>query len=189
VPGGHWAAAVLGLFYVAYSYGAYRAEMARSALDLALSAEALIPKESIKALDAVPDDIHKPEYATLKEGLMRLRARSEGVSFIYLYTVKGAAVYFMADSEDPEIGRLLPARAAISGSDRPGGFGFYPETGDIRGTCDRPLGNLVQRFGPVLDPETGESLAVLGIDYPAARLQAGGAMRVLAAAANALVSC
>lgn len=136
------------------------------AMELARAAEAFVSADLLRSLDVALNDIDKPGYKQLKDSLISFKERSEGVRFAYLYTLIDGKICFMVDSEAP----------GTDGYSPPGQF--YPEATPetvqpfiegktiIAGPVTDRWGTWISVLVPVMDGQTGEVIAVFGVDYP-----------------------
>lgn len=158
-----------GLIFIGYTFMHYIAGSKTQAINLAATFEAFLPVEDINKLEAVPDDINKPEYVQIKKELTRFVYINKDIRFAYIFVEKGSQVYFMADSEPPDSPAYSPPGQeytdySYTQSDAillPEGKTVItpPETDE--------WGTWVSVMVPIKDPQTGKVIAVFGTDYPA----------------------
>lgn len=123
--------------------------------------------EHIEEMSGSEADIELPEYSMIKISLMRLVDTKNPIRFAYLMAERNGNLVFLMDSESPESPDYSP----------PGQV--YTEAKDIdrepfrtgepvlkKPTNDR-WGTWVSALVPVKNPESGETIAVFGIDYSA----------------------
>ncbi len=132
-----------------------------------LLARAISP-ERVASLSASSEDLHNPQYLRLKEQLQAFRPWNPGCSFLYLVGRNDdGGIFFYLDSEP-------------SGSEDESAPGSpYPEATPAlrraytRGTplCEGPVtdewGTWVSALTPIQDLQTGEVLALAGMDFDA----------------------
>ncbi len=121
----------------------------------------------IQELKAQAQDIETPAYLQLKEHLKVQRKNLPGVRFVYLMRLVDDKVKFLVDSEEPgspdesppgqdylEVPKsLLPA--------------FEGCENLLEGPYTDRWGTWITGVQPIRSPETGQVIAVLGIDYSA----------------------
>jgi PAS domain S-box-containing protein len=132
-----------------------------------LVAEALNPAR-VQALLGTEADLHAPDYFRLKEQLASAKTVNEKWRFLYLLGRRAdRGVFFFVDSE--------PAGSKL---ESPAGQIYWEITADDLRAFDTkaPLtsGPATDRWGtwisalvPLSDPDTGDLVAVLGLDYAA----------------------
>lgn len=158
---------IAGLIFIGYTVTHYITRGEIQATNLAETFVASLPTELITSLEAVPEDINKPEYAKLKEKLMKFADINEDIRFAYLWVEKDGRVYFLADSEPSDSAAYSP----------PGQEYLDYTLAELRQFVDRktvitPLatdkwGTWVSVLVPVENSQTGKIIAAFGIDYPA----------------------
>lgn len=115
-------------------------------------------------------DQKSPAYGRLHEQLTEVASVVPDLRYLYLLAARGEEVYFLIDTEpkqyrSPDIGvhTGLPYEEA-SGELR---SVFATGRGDTEGPLPDQWGVWVSAFAPILDPESGGVMAVLGIDVDA----------------------
>jgi len=157
---------IFGVFYVWYSwFNSFKKISDQAALVAGIAATG-IDGEALSKLQAIPEDADNPAFQSIKNRLESYLKLDNNLRFVYLYTSRNDKLYFMVDSE--------PAGSADYAA--PGQE--YTEADDI---YKKPFSTkktiitepVVDRWGtwksvlsPVIDHETGEVFAVLGMDYP-----------------------
>jgi hypothetical protein len=158
----------------------------KRAIKLAESAEAFLPAEQVSKLEASPNDIEKPEYQQIKNGLIRFKKRNEDIVFAYLYTQKDGKIYFLADSERPDSEDYSPPGQEYNEATSTDKQPFV----DGKSIMTKPLtdrwGTWVSSLVPVKDPQTGNVIAVFGVDYNAQQWHAEAFWHALQTAVTAI---
>ena len=121
----------------------------------------------IKKLSAVQDDEGTIAYESIKERLMNLIRLEQGIRFVYIYTQKDGKLYVIADSEPADSKDYSPPGQELKeGTDE-----CKKPFEDGKPLITQPLadhwGTWVSILVPMKDIETGEIIAVFGMDYPA----------------------
>ncbi|MCK8601877.1 CHASE domain-containing protein [Desulfoferrobacter suflitae] len=123
---------------------------------------------NLRALSGTAADFNKPSYLRLKHQFACVRASDQKCRFLYLMGRReDGSVFFFVDSEPVGSKDESPAGQTfdeITAEDlRP----FEEKIALTPGpTADR-WGTWVSALVPIVDPETGDLLAVLGVDYDA----------------------
>jgi PAS domain S-box-containing protein len=124
--------------------------------------------EQIEKLTGSEADLSSPNYIAVKEELIRIRSADPFIRFMYFMGQRpDGTVIFLADSEPPESEDYSPP-----GQD-------YHEASDIlrnaflsnkeitEGPASDRWGTWVSTITPVIDPDTGNGIAVFGMDVDA----------------------
>ncbi|MBI2511638.1 MAG: PAS domain S-box protein [Opitutae bacterium] len=173
VTAGWLTIAGLGLAIAWWSAERRRTALFQQLIDRAQHGAVAFASEDVAALTGTSADLNRPEYRAVKDRLIRLRAVSPGIRFVYLFrsTAQAGRVVFLADSE-PE----TSAEMSKPGDD-------YPEAPNSPGlqlilrthqpSTEGPLrdsfGEWVTAYAPVGDrPPPGAPRTVLGIDVSSA---------------------
>ena len=132
-----------------------------------LATVGIVPSE-VEALNGSADDLNSPGYQMVKKQLVAYRTTDPNIRFTYLIGRRPDGMYyFLVDSEPPDSADYSP----------PGQE--YPEvtplvikvfnTGEKQtdGPASDRWGTWVSGIIPVKDPETGEIIAVFGMDTEA----------------------
>ncbi|MDD3169566.1 MAG: diguanylate cyclase [Eubacteriales bacterium] len=134
------------------------------ALKLASVAEAGIVMENVSELTLSASDLTKKPYLEIKENLHRIAAAHHDIRFAYIFKMKDDKLYFAVDSEPSDSKDYSPPgqeyREASSEDKQP----FYDGQPIVMSNTDR-WGTWVSVLIPMKDDETGEVVAVFGIDY------------------------
>lgn len=158
----------VGVFFAILSMRSHEAEMRRNLIKDAQLVGNSIDWRNVQKLTASEVDLDLPSYARLKEQLSLVRSASPLCRFIYLMgRHDDGTIYFFVDSEPKESDDYSP----------PGQL--YPEaTTELKsvfilgkpvteGPVSDEWGLWISAFVPLNDPETGEILAILGMDIDA----------------------
>lgn len=157
-----------GAFFVWSRYRYILAETEEKALNFALSAETGFHSSFINNVDLNQSDLNKREYKEIKLSLIKLVSLNNKIRFAYILAKKNNEIYILADSE-----------AADSKDYSPPGQKYIEATDSVYGSFGKGAAPLVtgpetDRWGkwisvlvPIKDPETGNVMAVFGVDYPA----------------------
>lgn len=135
---------------------------------MAESAAFMLPADLLDGLAGSEEDIRKPEYTFLKQSLASLRASDPEIRFAYLMGLRNGQLYFIADSE-PEGSEDYspPGQVYTEATDTD----FLPITQGkavVYGPSRDRWGEWISALVPVRDYRTGQSVALLGLDFSAA---------------------
>jgi PAS domain S-box-containing protein len=132
-------------------------------------AEEGIGAGQVAALSGSAADLTSPEYQALKAQLERIRAATSQARFAYLMGQRpDGTIFFYADSEPPTSGDYSPPGQDYTEVPAVVGQVFVRENGVTEGPYSDRWGSWVSGFVPVTDPDTGNVIAVFGMDVDAA---------------------
>ena len=158
---------VLGSIYMHHTWIKVKNETLERALEIARIAEAAFQKEVIIDLEVSPKDLENPHYQQIKSSLKKLASINSDIRFVYIYTRRDDKLYFMADSEPVDSKDYSPPGQKYTEAHKADMKPF--EDGKVLVTS--PLtdrwGTWVSILVPMKDFETGKTIAVFGMDYPA----------------------
>ena len=139
--------------------------------DLLLHAEIAsksLPIEAVRSLTGTEADLGKSEYLQIKGRLAAIRSVSMDTRFLYLMGQDAQGrLFFFADSEMPD----SPDYSAPGEIYEDATAGFKGMFDNARHLVEGPVlddwGNWFSALVPVVDPESGKIIAVLGMDVAA----------------------
>ena len=172
-----FAAAAAG--YIFYDWQAYTRHVETSAVELVKSAEAFLSKDDVRDLEGNSNDIGKPEYEEIKNSLSELKAANPAMVFAYLMKEESGRLYFLADSEAPDSEDYSPPGQEYSEATKTDKQPFIDGKSIVTDPLEDRWGTWVSILVPVMDPQTGEIIAVFGVDYAADTWNAEIAFHVL----------
>lgn len=156
-----------GAVYIYNTWIHFLKEANNRAIRLAESAAAFLPIDQVSKLEADPNDIEKAEYANIKNSLIKFKNLNSEISFAYLYTQKNGKIYFMVDSEIPYSDDYSPPGQEYSEAAQMDKQPFVDGKSLVTKPSSDRWGTWVSALVPIKDQQTGDVIAVLGIDYPA----------------------
>lgn len=164
---------ILSSLYLHYEWHKYHEMALSEAVQLAQSLESLLHPEHIEELSGSEADIKLPEYSMAKTSLMRLVDTTNPLRFAYLMAERNGNLVFLMDSESPNSADYSPPGQVYEEVDdwvwaplRTGETVITPPRSDRWGTW-------ISALVPIMDPESGEPIAIFGIDYSATEWYAG----------------
>ena len=122
----------------------------------------------IKRLNGAPTDITLPEYKHIKRQFAKMLKSDIDFHFIYLMGVKpDGKVFFFVDDRPDGSKECSPPGSVYD--EAPKEFANVFKTGKptIEGPSADSWGNYTSGCAPVIDPETGKSIAIFAIDFNA----------------------
>lgn len=157
----------IGLTYIVLAKNRMQDKKIETAIRVAATTESLIPFSLIDSLNASPSDTLKIEYKQIKQKLNDVICINSYARFCYYYTIKSGKIYFLADSEPINSEDYSPAGQEFSEADSVYYSAFYKDSITFSDPTEDRWGNWISVFVPVHNPETGEVVAVFGIDFDA----------------------
>jgi len=158
---------LIGVVFIANIWNASIRATEDEAKQLAIAAESGFQKSLLSKLNADIRDIDRAEYKEIKNSLINLRNQDNKIRFAYIYVQKNGKIYFLADSEPADSKDYSPPGQEYWEADDET---FLPlQNGEpliSKPTSDR-WGTWISVLVPMKNPETGETIAVFGVDYPA----------------------
>ncbi len=162
---------VTGLYQFS-SLNRYKDEASSDALTLAQSLETLLQTEHIAELTGGTEDLEKPEYIATKNNLSHLVQTTNDIEFAYLMGAKGDDLVFLVDSESPNSPGYSPPgqiyNEAINGVLEV----FRIGESVMEGPAADRWGTFYSALVPVKDPNSGQVIAVFGLDFDASEWHA-----------------
>lgn len=153
--------------FISYTWSKNIGESEDRAKQLALASEAGFQKSSLYKLNANESDLHLHEYREIKSSLINLVEQMNEIRFAYIYIQRNGKIYFLADSEPPDSEDYSPPGQEYWEADDDSFLPFLNGQPLItKPTTDR-WGTWISILVPMKDIETGEVIAVFGVDYPA----------------------
>lgn len=158
---------VVGFCYIYWTWSKGMAETENHAMVLAQTAEVSFQSEMIKILQASSKDLNNEDYYMIKDNLIKLVKINKELRFAYIYKRINNKIYFLADSEPVNSKSYSPPGQEYNEADK---F-TYQATELKHAILTKPAmdrwGTWVSVLVPITDPDTGKTIAVFGIDYPA----------------------
>lgn len=142
-------------------------ESSGRALLIAKTAAIGLSGEMIKQLHAVPEDVNTVAYNSIKNRLIKYLETDSDLHFTYIYLMRDSKLYFMADSEPPDSENYSPPGQEYGEASDEYKKPFMSKEAVITKPSTDRWGTWVSILVPVTNQETGEILAVFGMDYSA----------------------
>jgi signal transduction histidine kinase/CheY-like chemotaxis protein len=159
--------AVLGSLYINNTWTTSLNEKSDQAMKNAIAMATSLNGETLKKLNATPQDEGTIAYESIKRRLMNAVSIYEKAHFVYIYTQKEDKIYFMADSEPTESDDYSPPGQEYTEASVEYKKAFEDGTPLITKPVTDRWGTWVSILVPMKDHETGKVIAVFGMDYPA----------------------
>ncbi len=155
-------------WYFIQLFAGYGEGLERQALLVTAStAAASFDGAEVARLKGSADDLDTHAFAQARESLQRMRAAVPGSRFAYLLALRHGYVVFLADAEptdSPSYSRPGDVYVEASPAMR---LVFATATAATEGPLLDHWGEWVSGLAPVLDPKTGDVVAVFGVDISA----------------------
>ncbi len=158
---------IISGLYLHYEWHKYQEIASSKAVQLAESLESVLPTQHISQLTGSALDVEKPIYALIKTKLIQLVDTTNPIRFAYLMGERNDHLVFLMDSESPEsLDYSPPGQVYEEADDWVWGPFKTGETVITPPRSDR-WGTWINALVPIKDPESGETIALFGIDYSA----------------------
>ena len=159
--------AVLGIAASIYTYKTVARNTQEDLLKNVSSIASVFDISSIQALSGSEADLFNPAYIDLKAKLEKIPETNDDIVFIYLWGYRDDNPYFMADSEPADSEDYSPPGQVYDEAtdlDRNLFLEKLPSAVEI--STDR-WGTWLSAFSTIFNEETGEVVAVMGVDMSA----------------------
>jgi len=158
---------VLGPIYMYHTWIEAQKETSEHALKIARTAKAGFLKGAIKSLESSPDIIHELSYKDVKAALEELVNINKDVRFAYILGKADDNLYFIVDGENVNSKDYSPPGQVYPEAKKEHFQLFEDGKPAVIGPQTDRWGTWVSALIPIEYTETGEVIAVLGMDYPA----------------------
>lgn len=128
---------------------------------------AALPRDEISKLKGEASDLDNPSYIDLKAKLTRVREVNKDVRFSYLATKKEGQIRFFVDSEAADSKDYSPPGQTYDEASESFKQSFVTGEALVEGPYRDRWGNWLSALAPIRDPQSGEVIAVAGIDSSA----------------------
>lgn len=127
---------------------------------------------SVKTLRGLAEESGTPDYKSVHEELQDIRSAVPGSRFAYLLALRGEDIVFLADSEEPGSPDYSPPGEVYDEATDVLRGVFVTKAPAVEGPVADRWGTWISGFAPILDPDTGAVMAVLGVDIDARNWEA-----------------
>lgn len=119
----------------------------------------------VKKLSGTPADLESPYYLKLKQQLANIKSVEENLYFVYLMGVKDGKVFFYVD--DRPDGHKEGSPPGSPYDEAPDEFSQVMQTAVpvVEGPSADSWGSFASGCAPIIDPESGEVIAIFAIDF------------------------
>ena len=122
----------------------------------------------IQQLTGSKDDVSSPDYIAIKEDLIRIRLTDPQIRFVYFMGQQpDGKIVFLADSELPESADYSPPGQEYPEASQTLQNVFVLKGETMEGPSSDRWGTWMSSLVPIIDPATGNVIAVLGMDVDA----------------------
>jgi PAS domain S-box-containing protein len=158
---------IISGLYLYLQWRKYQEIESSEAVQLAESLESVLPTQHISQLTGNALDVEKPAYTLIKKNLIKLVDATKPIRFAYLMAERNGDLIILMDSESPESPDYSPPGQIYIEADD---WVWAPfKTGESVITPPRSdrWGTWINALVPIKDSESGETIAIFGIDYSA----------------------
>jgi|GEM_PF-1457713 len=132
----------------------------------ASSLAVLFDAPQFETLTVSEADLENPAYIDLKQKLIDIREVNVDISFVYLMAMRDGAVFFIADSEEPDSEDYSPPGQEYTEATDELKSTWLPGTPYVLEISEDRWGEWISALAPIRD-ESGTAVAVLGLDQNA----------------------
>jgi len=158
---------IAGYFFNRSVVRYYEKSQRNDLLRLTATASASIDPLQLSALDGMPHDINKSHYDNIKAQLIKIKKLNKDARFVYLMGRKAGKILFLVDAEPPD-SEDYSAPGDIYEEASPRLFEIFSKMVPfVEGPFEDQWGEWVSGHAPIMDPQTGNVAAVIGIDISA----------------------
>lgn len=158
---------LLGLSYILFVWKTVEQQERQKVLQVAQSIEASLPKEELNELNAHPEELAKNKYLQLKSKLQNVIQVNKNARFAYLYLEHKGKLYFIVDSEPENSPDYSPPGQEFTEASQVDRKPFLDGQAQITQPVTDRWGTWVSAEVPLKNQQTGEVIAVFGMDYNA----------------------
>lgn len=142
------------------------------AILLARSLESVIPETHVKGLTGSPADLENLDYQYLKEDFQKLLKTNDTFRFVYLLQERDGKMIFLLDGEAEDSPDYSPPGQEYLEASATTWDAFNQNISLLTEPETDRWGTWISTLTPIRDQETGQVLAVMGIDYSASQWNA-----------------
>lgn len=148
-----------------FAYSFFRNQTLNSLNKRVTSFAVALSSQEIKNLSGTEEDLTNPSYISLKEKLVSLQNYNDDTRFIYLMGKNDKGLFFYADSEpDTSEDYSPPGQVYDEASEIM--FNVFSEKVIQTEVGEDRWGKWLSVMSPVIDPENGQVIALVGFDIP-----------------------
>jgi two-component system sensor histidine kinase/response regulator len=158
---------ISAILYVRYIWVKTENEQTENILQIAQSIGASLPVENLKSLKTNEEDIENPDYKEIKAKLMNVISVNPQAKFAYIYVQKDDKIYFAVDSEPETSEDYSPPGQEYTEAKAMDKQPFKDGKELVTPPMVDRWGKWTSTLIPVKDKETGQTIAVFGMDFNA----------------------
>ncbi|MEI6752961.1 MAG: response regulator [Paludibacter sp.] len=163
---------LLSAFFVRDSWVRQKTETEGLVMKAAKTSALLLDAEMLKSLSAIPEDIGTVAYESIKSRLIAMAKENKDIRFAYLYTQRNNKLYFIVDSEPANSKDMSPAGQEYTEAAPEYSKPFKNGNSIITKPATDRWGTWVSVLIPIKNHQTGKTIAVFAVDYPAKNFHA-----------------
>ncbi|MCX6727303.1 MAG: HAMP domain-containing sensor histidine kinase [Candidatus Saccharibacteria bacterium] len=126
-----------------------------------------LPAEDVAKLQGNESDLTEENYNKIKAKLALIRKNNSDIRFVYLTSIKDSQVYFLVDSEDSASKDYSPPGETYPEASPEFVNSFKDGDHFVEGPYRDRWGNWMSAIAPIRDPNTGQIIAMAGVDSSA----------------------
>lgn len=164
----------LGIFSTVYVYFKIDSFEKKSLLKRSDTLSKVFTEEQLNSLRYDETDLANSQYLSLKDKLIAVKRVNPDVHFVYLTGIKDGQIFFIADSEEPGAEGYSPPGQIYQEASADFLSIFNTKESILEGPVSDRWGSWISALSPIINPQTKEILAVVGMD-----IEAGSYMRTV----------
>jgi len=169
-----WCVLLLGLclglgWYLVDTLALYGESIERNAMTaIAVAAASTFDAQEVKGLEGRPEEQTTPLFLKLRQELQHTKSAISGSRFAYLMALRNHNVVFLADAEPTTSPDYSPPGEVYDEATDALRAVFVTKSPFVEGPVPDRWGDWVSGIAPIVDPGSGEVVAVFGFDISAA---------------------
>jgi len=156
-----------GLLFVLFVWQTAEKNKKNHVLQIASSIEASLPKDELKHLPERPEALNKDDYRQLKSILQNIIQSTDNARFAYLYVERNNKLYFLIDSEPESSPDYSPTGQEFTEANPVDKNPFINGRAQLTKPVTDRWGTWISAEIPIKNAQTGQVIAVFGMDYNA----------------------
>jgi PAS domain-containing protein len=130
----------------------------------------MVDQKAVKDLHADMTDLGRPSYEQLKAILLDVHELNTDSRFVYLMGIKEGKQFFYVDSEDPSSKDYSPPGQEYTDASETDLYNHTHGIAYTSGPYSDQWGTWISAYAPIINKDTDEVIALVGIDVDAQNL-------------------
>ena len=156
---------VIGIIYTYFTWYSSMNNTKDQAIKLVRIVETGLNNDDLKLLEVQINDIKKPQYKRIKYSLNQVKKIHTDIHYVYLYTIRDGRILTIADSETEDCDCCSTPGQEYTEADKIFYQAFDEKETFITHHIRDRWGSWISVLTQVKNPDTGEVIAILGMNY------------------------